>query len=58
MAERPITEAEARAECLRVGINPDDWGEVFGGRRIYAWQDVQRQMMSRDQLRPGANKET
>lgn len=28
MAERPITEAEARAECLRVGINPDDWGEL------------------------------
>lgn len=41
MAERSITEAEARAECLRVGINPDDWHEPPGGPRIYAWQEVQ-----------------
>lgn len=39
-----ITEAQARAECRRWGLNPDDWREDHGQPRVYLWQDVRCEM--------------
>lgn len=47
-----ISEAEARLECARCGIEPDDWRHIYGLTRVYAWQEVQAEMQRRADKEP------